>query len=397
MTSRLEAGRHGPRVVIVGAAGFTNLGDDAILAVMLDELRAAMPAATFVVAGGPEAIEDAGVGWIHVRDIRAVDAAVARAQLVIVGGGGFVYDYDAIITPFDFFRGDITFMYPYYRAALAARMRDVPVYFYGVGIDSLVTPVGRALARDVLSRAHAITVRDPLSLIELRRAGVRAPLVEVTADPAVRVEAASAKWQDRPPGRVVAFVTRPWLRWAGTWTASAAQFYDTYVGWLAAAADHVVDTWDATPVFLPGQRYNDDDLETAASVVERMAFGARAHILSEIVDEEQYRAALGSAAAVVSSRLHPLILAGTAGVPIVGIAITEKVRAFMATIGVDAQLVSPWGASFPLLRDAIDRALGEPAPILDRLGAGLALQRQAAARNPVIAREIVAGAARAAS
>ena len=379
----------GPRIVIVGAAGFTNLGDDAILAVMLAELREAIPGATFVVAGGPDEVQGAD-GWIHVRDIRAVDAAVAGADLVIVGGGGFIYDYDAIVAPYDFFRGDITFMFPYYRAALAARTRDVPVYFYGIGVDSLVTPAGRALTRDVLSQASAITVRDPLSALELERAGVRAPLVEVTADPAVRVEPTTAEWRDRPPGRVVAFVTRPWLRWAGTWTSSAAQFYDTYVGWLAAAADHVVYAWDATPVFLPGQRYNDDDLETAASVVERMAAGGRARILSEIVDEEQYRAALGSAAAVVSSRLHPLILAGAAGVPVVGVAITEKVRAFLVTAGVDGQLVSPWGSSFPLLRAAIDRALGDPDSIRERVRSGLERQRRAAARNPVIAAELLA-------
>ena len=380
----------GPRIVIVGAAGFTNLGDDAILAVMLAELREAVPGATLVVAGGPDEVAGAD-GWVHVRDIRAVDAAVTHADLVIVGGGGFIYDYDAIIAPYDFFRGDITFMFPYYRAALAARTRDVPVYFYGIGVDSLVTPAGRALTRDVLSRASAITVRDPLSALELERAGVRAPLVEVTADPAVRVEPATAEWRDRPPGRAVAFVTRPWLRWAGTWTPSAAQYYDTYVGWLAAAADHVVGAWDATPVFLPGQRYNDDDLETAASVVERMAAGERARILSETVDEEQYRAALGSAAAVVSSRLHPLILAGAAGVPVVGVAITEKVRAFLVTAGIDGQLVSPWGSSFPLLRAAIDRALGEPGPIRESLRTGLERQRRAAARNPVIAAELLAG------
>ena len=379
----------GGRVVIVGAAGFTNLGDDAILTAMLAELRAALPAASYVVAGGPEDVSEHDVGWVHVRDIRAVDAAVARADLVIVGGGGFVYDYDAIITPYDFFRGDITFMYPYYRAALAARMRDVPVYFYGIGVDSLVTPAGRALARDVLSQASAITVRDPLSMLELARAGVRAPLVEITADPAVRVAPSAEPWRERPPGRAVAFVTRPWLRWAGTWTDSAARFYETYVAWLAHAADHVVEAWDATPVFLPGQRYNDDDLETAASVVARMRAGERARVMSEIVDEGQYRAALGSVAAVVSSRLHPLILAATAGVPVVGVAITEKVRAFLVATGVAGQLASPWASSRPQLCSAIDRALGEPEPIGDRLRSGLERQREAAERNPQIARELL--------
>lgn len=391
MRAREERGRDGnPTVVVVGAAGFTNLGDDAILCAMLAELRDAIPGVRLVVAGGPEAYAaDPPVEWVHVRDIRAVDTVVAQASLVIVGGGGFVYDYDAIISPFDFFRGDITSVYPYYRAALAARMRDVPVYFYAIGVGPLVTPAGRALTRDVLSLASAITVRDPISLLELERAGVRCPRMEVTADPAVRATPEPGSWPDRPEGRVVAFVTRPWLRWAGTSTESAAQFHDTYLGWLASAADYVVEAWNATALFLPGQRYNDDDLETAAAVVERMTFPERARLLSEIVHEAHYRAALASADAVVSSSLHPLILASAGGVPIVGLATSEKIRAFLTTLRVEDQLVSPWAASASQLRAALDRALGDPEPILARTRAGFERQRAAAARNPEIARELL--------
>ena len=114
------------------------------------------------------------------------------------------------------------------------------------------------------------------------------------------------------------------------------------MGWLAAAADHAVSTWDATPVFLPGQRYNDPDLETAERVVARMAHGGRAVLAGRRRRRGAPRAIFAGADAVVSSRLHPLILAATAGVPVVGLAITEKVRAFLVAVGVGEQLVSPW-------------------------------------------------------
>ncbi len=395
MTPHAEAGNDvAQRVLVVGAAGFTNLGDDAILAVMLAELRQALPEATFVVAGGPdERLAEAVVEAIAVRDTRAVDAAISEADLVIVGGGGFIYDYDGILSGYDFLRGDATFMYPYYRAALCASVRDVPLYFYAIGVDSLVTRVGRALTRDILSLASAITVRDRISLLELRRAGVRCDTIEVTADPAVRQLPAAGEWRDRPRGRVVAFVTRPWLRWAGTWTASAEQFFESYVRWLAVAADHAVESWDATPVFLPGQRYNDPDLETAEQVVGRMIHGQRALLLSDIVDEEGYRAVFAQVDAVVSARLHPLILATAAEVPVVGIAITEKVRAYLSTLGLHDQVVSPWTASSPQLRRALDRALGEREAIGVRMRAGLERQREAAARNPELARELLASRA----
>jgi L-malate glycosyltransferase len=385
----------GARIVIVGAAGFTNLGDDAILAAMLVELRLAIPEARFVVAGGaPDEIETAyGVEAVAVRDIGALDAALAMADLAIVGGGGFIFDYDGIVSPYDFLRGDITYMFPYYRAALCARARDVPVYFYAVGVDSLVTPAGRALTRDVLSLASAITVRDPLSLLELREAGVRGPLVEVTADPAVRVPPPRAVWDARPKGRVVAFVVRPWLRFAGDWTPSAARHFDRYVSWIAGAADHVAEEWDATPAFIAGQRYADDDLVVAHQVVARMVRRDRAFVVPELDDEEQYRAAFSGADLVVSTRLHPLIVAAAAGVPMVGLAASEKVRAFLALLGLEGQVVSPWPASSAQLRRAVDVGLGDAASIRQTMRAGVERQRVAAARNPEIAVELLGGLA----
>jgi polysaccharide pyruvyl transferase WcaK-like protein len=111
------------------------------------------------------------------------------------------------------------------------------------------------------------------------------------------------------------------------------------------------------------------------------------------VDEEQYRAVFAGADAVVSSRLHPLILASTAGVPVVGVAINEKVRAFLTAIRLDEQIVSPWAASATSLVGALDRALRRPEQIRAELREGIDRQRTAAARNPLIAAELLASRA----
>ena len=46
----LDGRARGPRVLIACAAGFTNLGDDAIVSAMVAELRDAIPEATFAVS-----------------------------------------------------------------------------------------------------------------------------------------------------------------------------------------------------------------------------------------------------------------------------------------------------------------------------------------------------------
>jgi polysaccharide pyruvyl transferase WcaK-like protein len=377
------------RVVIIGAAGFTNLGDDAILTAMLAELRASLPGAHFTVAGGlpHELLVADDVSPIPL-DTGRVDAALASADLAIIGGGGFLYDYDGILSPHDLLRGDATFMYPYFRGALCASARNVPLYFYGLGAESLVTPVGRALTRDVLSLADAITVRDGLALQELRRAGISGP-VEVTADPAVRLEPPSERWPGRPAGRVVGFAPRLWLRFSGGWTHAAEERFDRYCDWLADAADHAWDAWQATPVFLASQRYNDDDLDAGKRIVARMRNSDRAVVVDAVESVGSYHALLASLDALVSSRLHPMILAASAGVPSVGVVVSAKIVAFLSRLGLEQLAVSPWGASGHKLRGALDACFRDAAELRDRLGDGIAEQRAAAERNPELAVHLV--------
>jgi polysaccharide pyruvyl transferase WcaK-like protein len=376
------------RVLIVGAAGFTNLGDDAILAAMLAELRDALPdAALRVTLGDPDRWSGAADVAPLPFDDRAIEAELARADLLIIGGGGFIYDYDRRVATHDFLHGDARGFYPYYRAAFAARTRGVPVYFYAIGVGPLLTAAGRALTREVLSTAAAITVRDPLSLLELHAAGLTVPAPQVTADPAVRLPPATEPWSGPGgwQGRAVGFVARAWLQLGGAWTAGGAEHFERYVAWLAAAADYVVERWGATPLFIPLQRRYDDDRAVEERIIARMRHPARARLLDGVADYRALQALLGRLDAVVSTRLHPLILATVADVPTIGIALAPKVRAYLASLGLAEFALSPWRAGTADLTAALDRALAEPEPLRARLRTGLAGQARAASRNPAVA------------
>ncbi len=385
------------RVVIVGAAGFTNLGDDAILAAMLAELCAALPTAHFVIASGDAALVAAvrPTGATNVATIAFEDAAIATAldtaALLIVGGGGFIYDYDARISAHNFLHGDPSLFYPHYRAILVAHSLGLPILVYGVGVGPLLTAGGRGLTRTILALASAITVRDPLSLAELRAAGLITPRPELTADPAVRLSPVVGAGTT---GRSVGFVARAWLRFGENWTTSSAAYFERYLSWLAAGADHAVERWEATPVFIPLQRRYDDDRAIEERIIARMRHGARARIADDPPDHLALQATLGDLDALVSTRLHPLILAGVAGVPPIGVGISPKIRAFLDSLGLAHLALSPWIARDGDLNAALDLALGTPQPIRDQLRRGMAGQATAAARNPAIAASLLgAGAA----
>jgi polysaccharide pyruvyl transferase WcaK-like protein len=387
-----------PRLVLVGAAGFTNLGDDAILAAMVTELRAACPGARFTVAtGAPEAFAgDPILGGDDVRPIpfadEAIAAALADADLLIVGGGGFIYDYDARISAHNFLHGDPSLFYPHFRALVVAHALGVPSQVYGIGVGPLVTAAGRGLTRTILGLAAAITVRDPLSLLELRAAGLDRVDLAVTADPALGLPpSAPTATEDR--GRTVGFVARGWLQQGGTWTTPGAARHERYLDWLAAGADYAVERWEATPLFLPLQRRYDDDSASAARVIARMRHGARARVADGLTGYRDLQRALAGLDALVSTRLHPLILGCVARVPPIGIALSPKVRAFLDDLGLGELVLSPWLARDADLRVALDRTLTASAPIRASLSTGVVAQRNAAARNPQIAATLLRRAA----
>lgn len=384
------------RIVIVGASGFTNLGDDAILAAMLRELRAAIPGAHFAVASGDPAmlVANSPFGGADVTalpfDDEAIANALATADLLIVGGGGFIYDYDARISAHAFLHGDGSLFYPHYRAILIAHTLGVPIQVYAIGVGPLVTAAGRGLTRTILSLASAITVRDPLSLVELGAAGLRTPIPELTADPALGlppVEPSAAT--DGIPR--VGFVARAWLRLGADWTTSGRARFERYADWLAAGADYAVERWGATPIFLPLQRRYDDDRAIEEGIIARMRHGDRARLADDLADFRALQATIGGLDALVSTRLHPLILAGVAAVPPIGVALSPKVRAFLQTLGLPDLTLSPWLARDADLRAALDRALGAPGPIRARLRTEIAAQALAAARNPAIAAALLGG------
>jgi polysaccharide pyruvyl transferase WcaK-like protein len=386
-----------PRLVLVGAAGFTNLGDDAILAAMLVELRAACPGARFTVATGEVTAfaDDPALGGDDVRLIPFADGAIAAAigdaDLLIVGGGGFIYDHDARISAHNFLHGDTSLFYPHFRALVVAHALGVPSQAYGIGVGPLVTAAGRGLTRTILGLAGAITVRDPLSLIELRAAGLDRADLAVTADPALGLPGAPIA--AKPETRTVGFVARAWPRYAVDRTGSGTARHERYLDWLAAGADHVVEHWDATPLFLPLQRLHDDDSASSARTIARMRHGERARIAEGLRGYRDLQATLAGLDALVSTRLHPLILGCAAGVPPVGIAASPKVRAFLGGLGLGDLNLSPWIARDTDLRAALDRAMSEPEPIRARLRDGLAAQRIAAARNPQITAALLRQAA----
>jgi polysaccharide pyruvyl transferase CsaB len=313
MTSQGAA--HVYRIGISGSYGGLNLGDEAILQSIVAQLRAAVPCEITVFSRDAKdtAARHKVEKSIPVRDLSRDEVLpeVADLDLLILGGGGILYDEAAAV---------------YLREVALAQEHHVPVLVYAVSAGPLQDATARTLVRDTLSRAEAVTVRERRARQLLEEVGVRE--IEVTADPAFLLEPeplpAEALQREglNEHRRLIGLSVRE--------PGSAAPDIDEthYHALLANAADYMVDRLEADLVFVPMEPRRKDTQHSHA-VVSKMAYAHRATVLKGEYTSGQLLSLMGHFDFAVGMRLHFLIFAALNRVPFVALPYSSKVAGFL--------------------------------------------------------------------
>lgn len=317
------------RLLVSGYVGAGNLGDEALVAGLTRALRARgidvvvaslAPARTRAALGVPAV--DRGLGTL---------AAIARADAVVSGGGGLLQDTTS-------FR---SLLY-YLGVVAAARAARRPVAVFGQSLGPL-SPRGARAVRRVL-RGVPLGLRDAPSLELAARLGLHAHPV---ADAALLLDPPAPRRGGAAPLVLVPRAGYPFLTDA-----------------LAELARPWSD--DGGPVRLAAVDPERDAVELARlAAVLPNAERWRAD------DPAALLAGLAGAHAVLSGRLHGLVLGALADAPVAGIAYDPKVAGFAARIGAPVAEVPTAASEVPATVAAL-RAFVD-APALDR--AALALER----------------------
>jgi polysaccharide pyruvyl transferase CsaB len=329
---------------LLGSYGGLNVGDEAILTSMLATLRAAVPFSEVVVLS-----RDAP----HTRDAHSVDRVIdarrgrcdavseeiARLDVLVLGGGGLLYDGEAT---------------EYLRHVRTAHRSGVPTVAYAIGVGPLTTPEDRGAVREVVSAMTRVTVRDEDSKRVLQEVGVERP-IEVVADPALLLTAepfpADALVRDGvdTSGRLIAMSVREPGR------AAPDLAVDAYHSTLAAVADFAVHRFDGQVVFIPMER---GDVRESHAVLARMVAPDQARVLHGAYGPLEVLGLMHHMDLAVGMRLHFLIFAALSDVPFVPLPYAGKVADFARAVGVPMPGNLDRDAVGPLL-SAVDRLWDE--------------------------------------
>jgi polysaccharide pyruvyl transferase CsaB len=293
-----------------------NLGDEAILEAILSRLRATVDAEITVLSRYPpdtldrHDVEHAIAPRALTR--REMTEEMRRFDLLVLGGGGILYDQDAE---------------EYMREVFIAHELDIPVFVYAISAGPLTRHSARLAVRDGLnaSPSTVITVRDRLGYRLLEDVGVSTD-IHLTADPAFLLEkealpadALGADGVDLSK-RLVGFSVRE------PGPAAPDIDPDEYHALLANAADFIVKRYDAEVVFVPLEK---TDVQHSHAVMAHMQKADRAELLRRRYTPRQLIDVMSHFEFAVGMRLHFCIFAALGGTPFTALPYASKVAGLL--------------------------------------------------------------------
>ena len=336
------------RPMLCGYYGEHNLGDDALLEVLLRELPATC--VPLVTAHDQAWIQDRfGVDTCNRRRLAEVMARLGACDALVLGGGSLLQDATSLQS-----------LLYYGLLMLSARLQGKPVLLWGQGLGPLRRPISRLVVRGLLPLATAISWRDRGSADLARRLGRHDH--RIGSDPVWAYPQHTWRGEGGP---IV-------LCWRPLNTLGPAEWVP-YLQGLAALVEHT----GRDLIWLPFHRHQDRGL--LQSLDQSALVPASVLARSREVEVDAPGAAMdlfARAGLVLAMRLHGLILAALAGCPVAALSYDPKVAAVAKSLGCPLQdLEAP---PHPLLVDQWLKQLDRPLPAapLTALREGTAVHRQ---------------------
>ena len=332
------------KLAALGYYGFSNLGDEAVLA----GIRAALATerrfdgAEFLALSNDPAETarlHAGVSATDRWAWRGAWDALAGTDLFIFGGGSLLQDATSVKS-----------VLWYFLMASLARKRAKKVLWWGQGIGPLRSSASRKLVRILANSADALTVRDEKSAALLKEIGARGSM-EIVADPAFALTP-SPNFGGERGGTILA--PRPWKELTPDWSLP----------------ERAPLPLVRLPMHLPGDRE-----ALGGSAAGLYDWKERGASVTDVLGR------IEAAELVVAMRLHALIFAARCATPFVAVSYDPKVDALAEAAGQSDALIPVSRLTRKSLAGIVERVL-DTAPARRESLKGFAQAQSALALRP---------------
>jgi polysaccharide pyruvyl transferase CsaB len=346
--------RH-PEVLISGYYGFRNVGDDALLQIIIESIKDIRPDTRItVLSSNPkETRKRYLVNSIHRYNILKIISEIRHTALFISGGGSLLQDETSTKS----------LLYYISLINLAKKLgKKVMVWANGFG------PIARSnnldLTLEALRAVDVITLREPNSAKLLEEIAPDLP-TKVTADPAFCIEGAEEGWVKKLCSRYGIEQGKDYFAISlRDWKDSSPSLAEN----IAFICNEMMKKHSITPVFVAMQ--NSKDLEISKEIQALLDFDtpivvdATAKELVTLMQNMKF---------VIGMRLHFLIFSANSLTPAIGLSYDPKIDSLLEYIGLDCTLSVKDFTAEKLLekceyilknREAISEALKIQKPIL---------------------------------
>lgn len=306
-------------VVISGYYGFGNLGDESLLDV-ISSTAAVKIKGLKIAALTRKPKKDSrrtGLKCVSRFNFVKVAAELSRADVLISGGGSLLQDKTSKRS-LNYYSGIMEL----------AKFFGKKVYVYANGIGPILHEGNKKRAAKAVVKADVISVRDSGSKEELVSLGVPENKICISADPAFLIDGRKAVGIPSREGKFFALSVR--LMDVSS-SESLTPRDEEILAELAESVEKIAKAHGMFPLIIPMQQSRDMGISNRLKqrLEER---GVESEIYIPLSAAELIEV-LGRAQLLIGMRLHAVIFASSAGVPVIGLSYDPKVESFMREIG----------------------------------------------------------------
>lgn len=309
-----------PEVLISGYYGFRNVGDDALLQIIIESIKDIRPDTKItVLSSNPKETKKRYlVNSIHRYNVFKILSNMRHTKLFISGGGSLLQDETS------------TKSIRYYLSLInCAKKRNKKVMVWANGFGPINKENNLKKTLEALKGVDAITLREPNSAELLKKLDPNLDL-KVTADPAFCIEGAGERWVKKLCERYNISPEREYFAISlRDWKDSTPKLAEN----IADTCKEIMKKYSLTPVFVAMQ--NSRDLEISKEI--QALIGEETPIVVDATAKELVTL-LQNMKFVIGMRLHFLIFSANALTPAIGLSYDPKIDSLLEYIGLDCTL-----------------------------------------------------------